>query len=440
MSPAPEHAPRYAHRAGFLFVAAVLAWLTCGFWNFIKPLPFGTRVTSLPARLAESQVDFIEDEPQHQTTLHRELALVDRAEQMVVIDQCPIGGEMAAHLLARKRQHPNLKVVVVTDPRNEVYGGTPARRLSTLEYSGIIVARVRLERLRDSNPWYSSLWRLGVAWWEDPYSEIPGEITLRSTLRNLNFKSDRRRLLVADDGAGGWGSIVASGSGTESADTVALEVRGQLARAIAGSELQIAAWSTEDDRLPSPPPLENRGVGSIDARFVTESGIRAALRDAIALAAGGDSIDIAVHEIGDRRIVDALLRAAARGARLQVLLDPKPPANQAVARELRMKGGRIDVRWRTTRPAGGRFVLIRHGNDVWLTVGSADLTRRSLDDLNLEAAIELRMPARAAIVRAAAGAFAASWSSAAAYAAHADESDGVYWRYRIEELTGLRMD
>jgi hypothetical protein len=44
-----------------LAMIAVLAWASCGLWNSVKPLPPGTHVSSLPARLAESQVDFIDD-------------------------------------------------------------------------------------------------------------------------------------------------------------------------------------------------------------------------------------------------------------------------------------------------------------------------------------------------------------------------------------------
>jgi hypothetical protein len=47
------------------------------------------------------------------------------------------------------------------------------------------------------------------------------------------------------------------------------------------------------------------------------------------------------------------------------------------------------------------------------------------------------MPLRAAPARAAANMFLREWSSGAAYAAHADESREVYWRYRLAEATGL---
>jgi hypothetical protein len=354
---------------------------------------------------------------------------------MIVLDQCPLAHALAKQLLLRKRQRPNIKIMLVTDPRNEVYGGTPAQTLSTLEAAGIIIVRTRLARLRDSNPLYSSLWRLAVGWWSDPFDEVPGQVTLSSTLRRRNFKADRRQLLVADDGAGGWTSIVLSASGA----SLGLEIRGHLARDIVASELEIAAWSTDDDRLPTAPPMMSRGVGTIDARFLTEGAIHTALRDVIAVAGSGDSIDVMVRALDDRRMVAAMLLAAARGARLQLLLRSDSPGTRAAAGELvHNAAGNIEVRWQTAE-LEARYTLVRHRSDVWIDLGSANFTRRGLGDLDLTADIELHMPARAAPARAALDLFAREWSSAAAYADRADESRATYWRYRLADATGLTL-
>ncbi len=428
-----------ARRAAMLTLVAVLIWAACAFWNSAKPLPPGTHVSSLPARLAESQVDFIDDDMQRGATLARELDAIDRAEQVVVVDQCPLAQELAQRLLQRKRRRPNLKILLITDPRNQAYGGTAAQTLSILEATGIIVVRIRLSLLRDSNPLYSSLWRLTIGWWSSPFDE-PAPL---AALRNRNAKADQRQLLVADDGAGGWTSIILSGSldGSRATGPVSLEVRGLLAHDIVASEVQMASWSTDDDRFPAAPPMMSRGVGSIDARFLTEGAIRTSLREEIAIAADGDSIDVLAESVADRQIIGALRRAAARGVRVRLLLDPDLPGTGAAAAELLRDGaGRIDVRWQV--PIGrhdARYALIRHRNDVWIDLGSASLTRRGLDDFDLDANIELHMPARASPARAATEHFGTAWALAAAYETRADESLESYWRYRVAEATGLAM-
>ena len=50
-----------ARRAAVLSTVIALAWVSCAVWNSVKPLPRGTRVASLPARLSESQIDFLDD-------------------------------------------------------------------------------------------------------------------------------------------------------------------------------------------------------------------------------------------------------------------------------------------------------------------------------------------------------------------------------------------
>jgi hypothetical protein len=418
-----------------VLLAALLAWLSLVCWNSAKPLPPGTHIASQTSRLSESDVDFVSGSPGHEAAVAREMSAIDHAEQLIVLDRSPVTGELSQHLLARKRMRPNLQIVLVTDPGNEAFGGTPSRTLTSLEEAGVIVARVRLDRLRDSNPLYSGLWRLIFGWWSDPFDETPDPISLPTWARMQNSKADQRQLVIADDGSGGWSAVIGAAGASAS-----LILRGSLARAMIAGELEIAAWSTDDDRLPVGPPVDGRAVGSIDARFLTEGSIETALLDAIGAAGGGDELSIAVQNLGDRRLIAAALGAADRGAHLRVVLNRNRIPNQAVAGELlRGGGGRIEVRWcpRNAEARLPRLLVLHHRDDLWMNLGSANFTRRNLGDLNLESSVELRMPARAAPERAVTDYFAGIWSNAAADADFAEESPMAYWRYRIAEATGL---
>jgi hypothetical protein len=263
-----------------------LCWAAIAAWNTIKPLPAGTRVASLTARLDDTQLDVIDDVAGGSSILARELAVIDRADQLILLDQAPLARDTGQHLLIRKRQRPGIKIVVLADPLPEIYGGTPAHYLDSLERAGIIVARIRLGRMRDPLPWYSALWRMSIGWWSDPYEETAPRAGVRASLRQSNRKADRRQVLVADDGSGGWIGVVPAAAGAG----LAVAIAGGVARDIMASELKIAAWSTGDDRLPGAPPPISRGLGSIDARFLTEGAIRGALVDAISSATDGDEI------------------------------------------------------------------------------------------------------------------------------------------------------
>ena len=434
-SPAGQAASRFSRRAKVVCLLLVLAWLALAFWNSAKPLPPGTHLVSQVSRLSERDVDFLYDSPRRGDIRAHEMSAIDNAEQMIVLDRSPVTRELAQRLLERKRLRPHLKIVLLTDPSNEWFGGTPLQILAPLEEAGVIVVRVRLDRLRDSNPLYSALWRLVFGWWSDPFEETSGEVSLPAWSRMQNFKSDRRQLVVTDDGSGGWIAIIGPAGAA-----AGLVLRGSLARAMIAGELQIASWSADDDRLPPRPQTDARGVGSIDARFLTEGAIAAALLEAMAAAGRGDQISIVVENLSDRRLIAAALSAAARGASLKVLLARNRVPNQAVAGELRRDGSsRIEVRWYPSKQGASqpKLLVLRHRTDLWINLGAANFTRRNLDDLNLAASVELRMPARAAPARAVADYFAEAWSGASADAEFSDDSAAAYWRYRFAEATGL---
>jgi hypothetical protein len=412
---------------------AVPAWAAVAAWNGQKPLPPGTHVASLATRLAESQVEVLSAPAAAGEIEARELAAIDRASELIVLDAAPLSRAIGRGLLLQRSKRPNMKIVLVSDPRSEAYGGTPTEYLESLERAGVIVARVRLDRLRDCIPLYSALWRLTLGWWSDPFDE--GDPGLRASLRARNRKSDERRLFVADDGAGGWVSLLPVAPDGD----LAVQIKGGLARDIAASELEIAAWSSGDDRLPAPPRAEPRVPGSIDVRFLTEGAIRGAMIDALGTAAAGDEIGLAAPRLSDRRLIGALLSAAARGARVRVLLDAQAAPNTAVAAELeRDGGGNLELRWlaRPARATASLAFVVRHG-ELWASAGAADFTRPSLDDIDLESAVELRLPERAPAARALAAYFAGKWGIGAPYRAYAVESDADYWRYRLKEAAAL---
>ena len=423
MSAAPgSRASRVVLRAG---AAAALLWLAMIFWHAGKPLPPGTHFVSQTIRLSEADLSWVGGAAA--------LSSVDRAGQMIVVDQSPVGAALAQRLAARKRLRPNMKIVVVTDPANEVFGGTPAQTLRRLEEAGIIVVRVRLERLRDSNPLYSGFWRIGFEWWSDPFDEAPGVARLSAWARMQNLKRDQRQLLIADDGSGGWSAVLGAAGGF-----AALQVHGALPQTMLQSELQIAAWSSDDDRIPAPPPSPPRGVGAIDARFLSEGATKGALIDILAGAGAGDEISIAVHDLGERSLIQALEQAARRGAHVKIALARAEVPNQAVAAELERAAG-IEIRWLAldSRAAPLRLLTVRHRADLWANLGSANFTRRNLDDLNLEAGVELRLPLRSQTARAIGEYFAQIWAAASADPDFADESPAAYWRYRLLEAVGL---
>ena len=96
-----------------MLLIASTACVAVALWNTGKPMPAGTHVVSLPARLAEPQLTVLGAPDE---ILIHELADIDRAAQMVVLDELPVGREIGQRLLLAKRRRPNLKVVVRCAP------------------------------------------------------------------------------------------------------------------------------------------------------------------------------------------------------------------------------------------------------------------------------------------------------------------------------------
>jgi phosphatidylserine/phosphatidylglycerophosphate/cardiolipin synthase-like enzyme len=156
--------------------------------------------------------------------------------------------------------------------------------------------------------------------------------------------------------------------------------------------------------------------------------------------------------LSHRGIVRALIAAHERGALVRVLLDPNRDAfgreksgipNRQVALELHRAG--ITVRWCHTNgeQCHGKLLIMDDGGDMGtLLAGSANFTRRNLDNLNLETNVQVRGPVTTPALADASAFFEARWNNepgriySLEYEDFADPSRLRYWRYRFMEWSG----
>jgi phosphatidylserine/phosphatidylglycerophosphate/cardiolipin synthase-like enzyme len=378
--------------------------------------------------------------------------------------------QLIERLITRKREKPELVVLFVTDPINEVYGGMESPLLAQLRSAGIDVVTTNLSALRDSNPGYSAVWRTFVQVWGNSTDAgwLPNpfggehEITLRSWLALLNFKANHRKLIVADRADGTMVGLITSANPHDASSAhsnVALRFRGDTARQMLESEMAIARISgwrghiyADSAEASSSAPTEN-----VQLRFLTEQAIEVNLLEHVAATRKGDRIDIATFYLSDRNVITALLDASNRGARVRLILDANRDAfgrqkdgvpNRPVANELVTRSnGAIQVRWFRTH--GEQFhtklALIIRGNELTASLGSANFTRRNLDAYNLEANVAVTLSADLPLATQLTGYFERLWSNegpvgteyTAPFGAFRDDAATNYWRYRLMEATGL---
>jgi hypothetical protein len=488
--------PRHRLWRRAVYVALAAAWIAMAWWQASKPLPPGARTRSNWYTLPAGDVHFIADvtagdaygrRVSSQAIFDETLKIVHQAREILVLDYYLFGGRRVASdeplrplstelrdaLIQRRREVPQLRVLFITDPFNELQGEARAD-LERLRSAGVDVVVTDIERLRDANFMYSSLWRLAIRWWStggdgtgwmpNPRDAGTSPVSFGAWARLLNFKANQRRLVLGDDGHGKLLGLVGSADPHDASSTqsnVAVQIAGPAVNSLLESELAIARFSGWKGRLLLPDPAEPAdppGIADDTARVqvLTEGAIGAALIEQLRAAAPGEFVDIVAFCVADRGVIRALLEAAGRGVVIRLILDPgkeafgKPKSgipNRSVASELvSASDGAIHVRWYRTH--GEQFhpklVMVHGPKRLWLLGGSADLTRHALDDYNLEADVAIEVPHGAPLAIETLEYFTALWSNRAAlgieytadFPLYADPAPSHYWLYRFLEGTG----
>jgi len=469
------------------FVVALAAAPLCGCYTWLHSMPEGTSYAG-PERPAPgasflADVTWVDDSGERHVEQHVFDAIfeaIGRAERFIVLDmflwndfqgEVPettraLSHELTDALLARKRARPEMTIVAISDPVNTVYGGIESKHFSALREAGIPVVITRLDRLRDSNPGYSWLWRIlakpfgqpkGGAL-ASPFGE--GNVNTLSYLALLNFKANHRKVLVADGGAEGPDAVAIVSSanphdGSSAHGNVALRFSGPAAADLLETEKAVIALSDGEVPAIALPDIEAPSAGSEASalQVLTEGKIRRELLAALKRADTGDRVDVAIFYLSDRGVVEGLTAARARGASVRVMMDPNKDAfgyekngipNRPVAVDLRR--GDVTVRWCDTHgeQCHAKILLVRYvSGEAELIIGSANFTRRNLQDLNLETSVALRGPTSLPALREAAAWFELLWANAPGrrfstdYETYADEALRKRFQYRVEEHTGL---
>ena len=464
-----------------VWLALVALWAATGAWHAAKPMPEGLSFEGKYRGARE--VRFWRDatrpgengEPRaEQQTFDRVLELVGGAERILVLDMFlfndhlgaatnayrNLSGELAEAIERRMRERPGLECWFITDPINGVYGGQPSPALDRLKRSGAKVVETRLDRLRDSNPAYSAVWRLALRHWPRAWGpRLPnpfggGTVPLASYFELMNFKANHRKTVVADRGGKLVGLATSANphDGSSLHHNVGIEFEGAAAEDLLATEA--AACAASGAAVPRNPfPPEKDEGGAVRLRVLTEGAIGRACLEVIDGAKAGDEVEIATFYLSSRAIVEALKRAQGRGARARALLDPNRDAfgrekngipNRPVAAELAAAG--IGVEWADTHGEQYHAKLLWRkdaAGEATAIVGSANHTRRNLNDYNMETSVQVTGPAEEGPLKEIRAYLdelreeGEGGAIAVGYEKYADPSRGRRWLYRFQEATGL---
>jgi phosphatidylserine/phosphatidylglycerophosphate/cardiolipin synthase-like enzyme len=141
------------------------------------------------------------------------------------------------------------------------------------------------------------------------------------------------------------------------------------------------------------------GEGQYGVTLLTERRIKDEIINRVDALGRGDQVDIHMFYFSDRGIVNSLKRATQRGVEVNLILDANKDAfgiekngipNRQVGYELMRAGS--NVRWYLTRGEQfhSKLLIFQSGDEVTIIGGSANLTRRNLNNLNLETNVMVR--------------------------------------------------
>ena len=268
----------------------------------------------------------------------------------------------------------------------------------------------------------------------------------------LNFKANHRKVLITDDAAMVTSANPHDGSSYHS--NIAFKFRGEAASRLLDSEKAVAAFSgTKIDGIEyryDPAKLRK----DTKVLILTEDKIRDKVLESIEETEAGDEIDLGMFYLSHREIIGQLIEAADRGVKVRVILDPNKdafgfeksgiPNRQAAAELIDQSNGKIEVRWYLTQGEQyhTKILGVFRSDETTLIGGSANYTRRNLDNYNMETDLMATVHKDDALSKDFRGYFDRIWANRDAiytgdYSEYEDNSILKKLIYRFQEKTGL---
>ena len=313
--------------------------------------------------------------------------------------------EMTDLLIAKKKENPEMPILFVTDPINNFYGAYEEDNLKRLRENGIEVVVTDLNKMRDSNALVSGIYRAylqwfgtsGGGWIKNFFDKDADKVNVRSILKLANFKGNHRKVLISEKEA-----LIASANPHDPSahhSNVAMVFRGKSMEDLIKSE------SIFFDKLPD--VIENFKAEEVTSPYklkvISEGKIYDEISKNIKDTKKGDKINLGIFYLSEFRILRDLGEAAKRGVDVKIIADLNKDAfglekngspNRPALSELKEKYPDINIRWYQTsgEQFHTKFIYFDFKDkDPLAILGSANYTRRNLDNYNLETNLAIEM-------------------------------------------------
>lgn len=452
----------------------LLMWLIPTAYSFTTKNPEGTNVSG---EFAPAEAEFIYDlsyvkdgkKVHEQKIFDREMEMIGEAEEFLMVDfflfnatydqdvDCPKQvAAMTDLLIEKKRENPAMPILFVTDPINNFYGAYEEANIKRLKEAGIEVVVTDLNRMRDSNPLFSGIYRAYIQWFgtagngrvKNFFAKEGEKVTIRSVLKLLNFKGNHRKVVISEKEA-----MVASANPHDPSayhSNVATIFRGKAmedlirSESIFYKELPPVVKEYKAEEVSSPDRL----------KVITEGAIYDAISENINKSKKGDKINIGIFYLSEFRLLKDLEAAANRGVDVKIVADLNKDAfglekngapNRPALSELKEKAPSAQIRWYNTQGEQyhTKMIYFDFKEEKPLAIlGSGNFTRRNLDNYNLETDVVVEMERNSPMHRAVEDYFRRIWTNEGGeytlhFEAYKDERFFIRPLWKFQEATGL---
>ena len=369
---------------------------------------------------------------------NREMEIIKNAQDFLMLDFFLFNDEypdsmtfpsqvkdMTDLLIAKKKENPEMPILFVTDPINNFYGAYEEDNLKRLRENGIEVVVTDLNKMRDSNALVSGIYRAYIQWFgtsgggwiKNFFDKDADKVNIRSILKLANFKGNHRKVLISEKEA-----LVASANPHDPSahhSNVAMVFRGKSMEDLIRSE------SIFFDKLPN--VIENFKAEEVTSPYklkvITEGKIYDEISKNIKETKKGDEINLGIFYISEFRILRELGEAAKRGVNVKIIADLNKDAfglekngspNRPALSELKEGYPDINIRWYQTsgEQFHTKFIYFDFKDkDPLAILGSANYTRRNLDNFNLETNLAVEMKKDSPMAREMKNYYARIWNN-----------------------------
>lgn len=323
--------------------------------------------------------------------------------------------EYVNKIIKKKNENPNLKVYILLDENNNLYGAFEHPFITKMKKSGIQVIEVGIMKLKDTFPWYSPIWRTLIeshgnpqnkGWISNFYGPMWPKLSLRNVLRALNVKADHRKVFLNEN------EVVVSSANIHDPsyfhENVALYTKGEIAKDVLDNSQKVAKFSNSkieidsvknneekieavEEKAQEIETLNNENDVEYKIQYLSESKIGKYLDMDLDNTENGDEILMGMYFLADKNVVKKLIDASNRGVKVKIILDRSRDAfgmstnglpNKPVSKKLlKNTKNKIEIKWYFTNNEQyhTKIVMIKKKNgEAIIHTGSANMIKKNI--------------------------------------------------------------